>query len=724
MRGMYDRATIVDQNFIEQVSSGKLPDKSKALKLQEVGIQGEEVVDLLESMVMSRHLDFAARKLKTTGDSFYTIGSSGHEGNAVIGKVFSKDDLAFLHYRSGALMIQRAKQLGGSTPLYDLLLSFVASSEDPISGGRHKVFGSVELNVPPQTSTIASHLPKAVGAAFSIPRAKSCGIQESHRSEGLVICNFGDASSNHATALCAFNSAGWCSFQNIPMPILFICEDNGLGISVKTPENWVEESFRNRPGIKYFKCDGLNVLEFYQTAVKARDYIMRTRRPAFLHVKVVRLLGHAGSDIESSYHSQRQIELKENDDPLLHTASLVLARGLATKNQILDMYESVRDRIEAISAEVVNRPKLEKIEDVQKPIFDLPIKRQAPSISEKDLTEKNLGGKIHMGKLLNFALHDIMAQYKNTVVFGEDVAKKGGVYHVTAGLFKRYGEKRVFNTLLDETTIIGIAIGMAHNGFLPMPEVQFLAYFHNAEDQIRGEAATLSFFSQGQFQNPMVLRIAGLAYQKGFGGHFHNDNSLAIFRDIPGIVVACPSNGADAVKMLRACVKEAYEKGRVCVFVEPIALYMTRDLHEKDDGLWLHEYPAVSDEMEVGELGVYEEGSDYAIVTYGNGVYYSRQAMHEVKQRGKLIDLRWLAPLNEKDLLKSLEGVDKVLVVDECRETGSQSEQIIKLIALHQPKQKLAVVAGADSFVPLGKASTAGLPGKEDIKAGIEGLFV
>ena len=151
---------------------------------------------------------------------------------------------------------------------------------------------------------------------------------------------------------------------------------------------------------------------------------------------------------------------------------------------------------------------------------------------------KRLAQPNHMAKLINYALKDIMLQYDNTLVFGEDVAKKGGVYHITADLFNQFSIRRVFNSPLDETSIIGFAAGLAHNGFLPIPEIQFLAYFHNAEDQLRGEAATLSFFSQGQYINPMVIRIAGLAYQKGFGGHFHNDNSLTIFRDIPGIILA------------------------------------------------------------------------------------------------------------------------------------------------------------------------------------------
>ena len=192
-----------------------------------------------------------------------------------------------------------------------------------------------------------------------------------------------------------------------------------------------------------------------------------------------------------------------------------------------------------------------------------------------------------MSRIINWALTDLMLAHREIVMMGEDVGRKGGVYGVTQKLHARFGADRMIDTLLDEQSILGLAIGMAQNGFVPMPEIQFLAYLHNAEDQLRGEAATLPFFSNGQFTNPMVLRIAGLGYQKGFGGHFHNDNSVAVLRDIPGVILAVPSNGADAARMLRECVRLAREEQRVVVFLEPIALYPMRDLHGDKDGLWM-----------------------------------------------------------------------------------------------------------------------------------------
>jgi 2-oxoisovalerate dehydrogenase E1 component len=289
---------------------------------------------------------------------------------------------------------------------------------------------------------------------------------------------------------------------------------------------------------------------------------------------------------------------------------------------------------------------------------------------------------------------------------------------VTADLYKQYGIRRIFNSPLDETSIIGFGIGFGHNGFVPIPEIQFLAYLHNAEDQLRGEAATLPFFSDGQFTNPMVLRVPGLAYQKGFGGHFHNDNSLTIFRDIPGVILAVPSNGADAVKMLRTAVRQAYENGRVIVFVEPIALYMKKDLHNAKDGKWNFNYPDLDKEILLGEFAEYGHGKSLTIITYGNGLYFSLQAQKEIekklKKKIKVIDLRWLSEIDIPKLLKAIGTCKNVLIVDECRKTGCHGEGLFtQLVSKSKKPIKIKLHAAEDSFISLGVAATVTLPSKE-----------
>src|SRR5690606_2579893 len=317
----------------------------------------------------------------------------------------------------------------------------------------------------------------------------------------------------------------------------------------------------------------------------------------------------------------------------------------------------------------------------------------------------------HLAILLNRALHDLMAKYPEMTLFGEDVAQKGGVYTVTSGLFGTFKGQRVFNTLLDETTILGMAQGQAMMGLLPFPEIQYLAYFHNACDQVRGEAASLQFFSNAQYANGMVLRIASLAYQKGFGGHFHNDNSFAAMRDIPGLVIGCPSRGDDAAMMLRTLAALARVDGRVAVFMEPIALYMTKDLHEEKDGLWTFEYPAPDRAIPLGEGRIHnEDAKDLLIITYGNGVPMSLRAAKKVEaatgEKVRVLDLRWLKPLNAELIAKHARECGKVLVVDEGRRTGGIAEEIFTHIVERCGEGvKLARVAGEDSYIPLADAA-------------------
>jgi 2-oxoisovalerate dehydrogenase E1 component len=322
-----------------------------------------------------------------------------------------------------------------------------------------------------------------------------------------------------------------------------------------------------------------------------------------------------------------------------------------------------------------------------------------------------------MSKLINLALTDLMLAHREIVMAGEDIGRKGGVYGVTKGLRSKFGPARMIDTVLDEQSILGLSIGMAQNGFIPMPEIQFLAYLHNAEDQLRGEAATLPFFSNGQFSNPMVLRIAGLGYQKGFGGHFHNDNSLAVLRDIPGIVIGVPSNGADAVRMYREAVRLAREEQRVVVMVDPIALYPMRDLHENGDAGWMCQYPQAGDVAALGDVAVTGQGKDVAILTYGNGAYLSHQAQHILNKENiqvRIVDMLWLSPLPEAAILQAIKSCDHVLVVDECRRTGSQSEAICTMLGEAKIPSYSRLTA-EDSFIATGPAYGVTLPSRDSI---------
>lgn len=680
---------------------------------------------LFDAQVVSRHLDLAARVLQTVGEGFYTIGSAGHESNAAVAMALRPTDPALLHYRSGGFYVARAAQVDGTDPIADVLNGVAAAAADQISGGRHKVFGNRELSIIPQTSTIGSHLPRAFGLAYAIGR-RDASTWSSWPNDAVVVTSFGDASLNHSTTLGALNAAGYLAHQGVPVPLLAVCEDNGLGISTPSPHGWVERRLAALPGFLHLAVDGSRPDELLEATAAITLHVRSTRQPAVLHLRTVRYLGHAGSDAEVAYRTSREIVDDLERDPLLATARRLVESGVLSPAQVLDRYESARVEVEEATKRVIGSPRLTTAEAVTAPLdrsvtSDVVVAEDEVrrSVFEDRLPED--AGPLTLAQTINAALKDVLAAHPEAIVLGEDVGRKGGVYGVTRGLSKVFGRERVLDTLLDEQTVLGTSLGLALAGRLPIPEIQYLAYVHNAEDQLRGEAATLPFFSDGQYENGMVVRVAGLAYQKGFGGHFHNDNALAVLRDVPGLRVAVPSHPHGAARLLRECVRLAHDEGRVCVFVEPIALYHRRDLFEDGDAVWTAPYePAGTDDVgaPVGEVSVSGDGRDCLVVTFGNGVPMSLRAALRLAADHidvTVLDLQWLSPLPTTALLEVASGYDRVLVVDETRASGGVSESVVTALVTGGYRGQVDRVTSADSFVPLGPAADAVLLGEDDV---------
>ena len=473
-----------------------------------------EAEAIWRAQVDSRQADYAARWLQQHGRSFYTIGSAGHESNAALALALRVTDPALLHYRSGGFYLARAAQ-AGIDGARDVMLGVVAATDEPIAGGRHKVFGRHDLAVIPMTSTIASHVPRAVGMALSVDRARRLGVACPWGEDAVVLCSFGDASLNHATAQAALNTAAHCAYQHLPLPLLLVCEDNGLGISVPTPSGWVEDSLRSRHWIRYESVNGSDSAATLAASRELADWVRAERKPAVLHLRTVRYMSHAGADAEMAYRTPQAIREDYERDPILGTARWLVASGRHTGADLAGDYVAARERVRAIALEAAELPQMETAEEVMAPLAP----RRPWAIAEKaSATRFDDAAPVTLAQAINAALAALLERHPEAVLFGEDVAIKGGVYGVTRGLHARFGAARVFDTLLDETSILGLALGAAMSGLLPIPEIQYLAYLHNAEDQLRGEAATLQFFSQGRYRNGMVVRIAGYGYQRGFGG--------------------------------------------------------------------------------------------------------------------------------------------------------------------------------------------------------------
>ncbi|GAB3942363.1 hypothetical protein GCM10027614_29260 [Micromonospora vulcania] len=384
-------------------------------------LTGAELLDLFDAQVTSRQLDLAGHWLRSFGEGFYTIGSAGHEGNAAVAAALRPTDPALLHYRSGAFYCVRAAQVAaepapaadreapaeptatgrdpagsepaGSEPAAsgfaayaeaarDVLRGMVASSQEPIAGGRHKVFGRADLAIVPTTSTIASHLPRAVGMGLAVERLRrldtagrrtgagarvGSGAGATHAPwppDAIVVCSFGDASVNHASATAAFNTAGWYDHAGLRIPVLFVCEDNGLGISVRSPQGWVEATLRSKPGIHYLTADGDDPVQAYAVAAEAAAWVRRHRRPAVLHLRTVRLMGHAGADAESAYRSTAELVADLDRDPVVATARLLVEAGVATGEELLGRYDETGWQVRRLAEEVLGEPKLASAADV------------------------------------------------------------------------------------------------------------------------------------------------------------------------------------------------------------------------------------------------------------------------------------------------------------------------------------------------------------------------
>jgi 2-oxoisovalerate dehydrogenase E1 component len=701
-------------------------------------LTGRRVDVLFDAQVASRQLDHTARWLRAQGRGFYTIGSAGHEANAFVAAALRPTDPALLHYRSGAFYLARAQQVANHDGVSDVLEGLLAAADEPIAGGRHKVFGHPDLAVIPQTSTIASQLPRALGVAFAIGIAEELDVETQWPTDALTVCSFGDASLNHSTAQGAINAAAQLAHRGVSLPLLLVCEDNGLGISVPTPAGWVAASLSTRPGVPYLFANGSDLLAVYEATEELAAYVRDEQRPAILHLGVVRYGGHAGTDVEVAYRDPASIRADRDADPIVATARLLVSIGLATPAQLAGRIADARAVVRARATELMGCKRLSSVDDVVEPLARrrprLVARRATVAAAANRRTRlfKSLpedGPPLTLAESVNRTLGELLAADPSVLVFGEDVGAKGGVYGVTRGLQRAAGADRVFDTLLDEQTILGLALGTGVSGMLPIPEIQYLAYVHNAIDQLRGEGATLSFFSTGQYLNPMVVRVAGYGYQKGFGGHFHNDNALGGLRDIPGVVVASPATGSDAAAMLRTCAAAAKVDGTVSVFLEPIALYHARDLHEAGDSGWLSAYVGpdrwAETHVPIGSGRVARDGDDVLIATWGNGLYLSLRVAERLRLEGircRVLDLRWLVPLPVDDLLVHASEVGKVVVVDETRHQGGVGESVVTALAEGGFGGPLARVAARDSFVPLGDAANLVLVSEDDIADAVRAI--
>ncbi|MFI7586072.1 transketolase C-terminal domain-containing protein [Spongisporangium articulatum] len=698
----------------------------------------DDLLTLFEAQATSRWLDVLARRLAAARLLPALPSGAGHEGNAVVAMASRADDPALLHARSGAFYLARSAQTGSMDGVFELAEALAGSADQPLAGGRYPAFGHPDLAILPQTSTTAAHLPRGLGIAWALGRQSRSRERASEPlrwpDDAISIVSFGDGGAQHSNALGAINSACWAARQGVAIPLLLVCEDNGFGGSLPTPPGWIRELFDAREGLRYLhaRSDG-DPLELLETARRAVALTRTHRRPVLLHLSCVRIGGQDSTDTEMAYRRPERIASDLRRDPLVATMRALVHTGTLSVDDVAEGFLQARDRVELTFHEAVRRPTLETGSQVMVPLAPhrpaavamVAARVPAPAARSRVFPDglPETEGPLTLAQALNRSLLDAAAALPGIVMLGTDIGRRGGRYGVTAGMHAVLGPARVTDTVPDENSILGLALGAAVSGLLPIVEVSSLAHLHAAQEQVRAEAMGLSFHSSGAFRNPMVLRVPGLSHE--FGGEV----GLGILRDVPGLVVACPAHPSEVPGLVRTVVAAADADGMVSVLLEPVALYHERDMLRQGDGAWTAPYPEPdrwgSQHAPIGRAATWGDGTDLTLCSFGTGLQLVMRVAAQLEQAGvscRVVDLRWLSPLPVDDVVREADATGRLLIVDETRRTGGVSEALVTGVLEAGFDGRLARVTARDTILPYGRAASLVTVSPDEVLATAQAL--
>ncbi len=630
------------------------------------GLNEKALIGIYRTMYTSRRIDDKEIQLKGQNKVFFQISGAGHEAILTAAGLAMKSgyDWFYPYYRDRALMLEL-----GMTPK-EMLLSAVGAEADPNSHGRQMPshWGSVELNVPTQSSPTGTQALQAVGAAEASHIATKVEELQKHvtgfKGDEVVYMSVGDGTTSEGEFWEALNTA--C---NLKLPVIFLVEDNGYAISVPvevgTAGGSISDLVLGFPDLFIQKCDGTDPLESYDTFQKAVRYCRKRKGPAFIHAKVIRPYSHSLSDDEKLYRPDEERQKDAEIDPIKTYGEFLMTEGVISSEELEKLRDEIDAEINAVTDEALASPQPDP-ETAYRNVYSEEVDPTSAEFDTEDGAE--LSGKPGtMVDLINKCMHTEMARDPRIVVFGEDVADvskeeyldqvkgKGGVFKVTANLQREFGSARVFNSPLAEANIVGRAIGMATRGLKPVVEIQFFDYIFPAFHQIRNELALMRWRSDGDWKSPVVMRVPVGGYLKG-GAIYHSQSGVSLFTQLPGLRVVYPSNALDANGLLRTSIR----CDDPVLFLEHKHLY--RQVYNKS------EYPSDEFMIPFGKANVTREGTDVSIITYGALVERSRQAAKKLDKNGistEILDLRSLSPYDWDAIVETVKKTNRVIVAHE-----------------------------------------------------------
>jgi 2-oxoisovalerate dehydrogenase E1 component len=636
----------------------------------------EAIADLRRAHV-SRCLDDREITLQKQSRAFFQISGAGHEALLLgLGRALRPAyDWFFPYYRDRALMLAL-----GVTPT-EILLQAVGSAEDPASGGRQMPchWGHTAKHIVTQSSATGSQCLPAVGCAEAIRfiqgrRLEGC----SAAGDELTYVSLGEGATSEGEFWESLNTA--CRLH---LPVLFVVADNGYAISVRSEDQSpapISEMVRGFRGLAVTKIDGRDYFAARRLGARAVARVRAAEGPGLIHAKVTRPYSHSAADTQSKYRPTSELDEQLDFDPIRLLEQALLDAGALTPEGLESLRQSAYDEVAAAAKAALAAARPDPATVLEHVYVRPPIPEPAPPPA---VGEPGAGEVVAFGEAIRRTLHEVMAADERVRVFGEDVADapeeilgqvegKGGVFGTTHGLQRSFGVSRCYNTPLAEANIVGRAVGQAIRGLRPSPEIQFFDYIWPAMQQIKTEAATVRWRSNGAFSCPLVLRVPIGGYLTG-GSIWHSQCGESIFAHIPGLIVMFPSRAADAAGLLRA----AFRCEDPVLFLEH--KHLLRQPHTRDP------FPGPDYVIPLGRGRIDREGTDLTIVTYGATVELARKAAAALADEAsvEIIDLRCLIPWDQEMVAESVAKTSRVLIVHEDIGTCGFGAEVAAWIAEH-----------------------------------------